>query len=199
MPQSMEVSRLQLARRSASVPPPALFGEQRPSLRLGLQLSLTWSWHSLWGCFLPRHSMSLWNEASELLTTICIIISLHVTHAQKAREKQVLACPFQGSKASGQLGQSYWPLTPGAHPGLDSASAKSGCQPETVRKPFLQTPAWRQDSPGVQPSHSCVHLSPLSSCVFHPSHHASLHLSEPEQPLEDTCSAFMLKLAKLLV
>lgn len=30
-------------------------------------------------------------------------------------------------------------ITPVAPPGLDSASAKSGCQPETVRKQLLQT------------------------------------------------------------
>lgn len=101
-----------------------------------------------------------------------------------------LPLPRQHSQWSAQ-GRSYWPLTPVAPPRLDSASAKSGCQPETVRKQFLQTPAWRQDSPEVQPGHSCTHLSPLSSCVFHPGCHTSLHLSEPEQPLEATCSAFV--------
>lgn len=73
----MEVTHLQLAKRSAFILPPSLCGEQRPALHLGLQLSESELAQTVSGaaaCFLPHHSMSLWNETSELLTTICIII-----------------------------------------------------------------------------------------------------------------------------
>lgn len=119
-----------------------------------------------------------------------------MTHAQEARERQALACPFPGGKAAGQLrsdlvGRLHLQLTQG-----------SACQlqvwvpgHETLRKRSSQT--WHGDRPlpgcrqvnGLQPplgSHRGSRRPPsyslpphtLVSFVLHPGCNAVLHFSE---------------------
>lgn len=90
-----------------------------------------------------------WNETLDVLTVICIIICLHVTHAWEARERQARACPFPGGKADGQLRRD---LVGRLHLRLaqDLAYQLQVWVPghKTVRKPSSQTLARRRNAPG---------------------------------------------------
>lgn len=144
--------------------------------------------------------MRLWNETSELLTVIHIAIQLRVTRAQETQEGQVLACPYQGGKASGHLrsnlvGRLHLWLPQGwTQPSVD---AKSGfVSPETEKTVAPDSSMETRFSSGAGYP-QLPHLSPLSSCAVPPGHSANLHCPQSQWPLQAPFSTLLLKLAQL--